>query len=412
MPTYAGPQNFVWRLSRRCGPLRRTLGPHVPLIRAIMSAGTSEPHVAAACSDPEPTAEAPPSRRRGRKRLNPHSISTLDPAKLTSADHLTVSNPWSRPRLFVYSRFTGGKVDIDLPNCTSRPQWANSTSTDKLGGFLYYHQYPNAPPLSSEIRFRLTTSHDPRSFPSGSDYMSLRSESVPWSFSLATIAASSSYAAFVHLLTSVDNLVPHGVMDCALSQNTLRFTFVSKTRATQSLYAFGQPFDLSLDHYSHTFVLTGKERLARFRVFGATYCQTSRKPEPIQRKLVPLSGSCAVHRRHTRVLLIATSAGTVRCCFEPSTLPEHAGKRVVVIRVLRILDPVHPNPAFPGTTCPPELIPRERELLQVVRYREVKPWSVDVDRKIAGGDILAAPLRILFENAIEYGSMWHTGQSN
>ena len=52
------------------------------------------------------------------------------------------------------------------------------------------------------------------------------------------------------------------------------------------------------------------------------------------------------------------------------------------------------------------------ELLKVLRYREEKPWSVDVDRKIAGGDILAAPLRILFENAIEYGSMWHTGQSN
>ena len=95
------------------------------------------------------------------------------------------------------------------------------------------------------------------------------------------------------------------------------------------------------------------------------------------------------------------------CAFEQSTLPEHAGKRVVVIRVLRVLEPVRLRPFVPtldarGWSIPPEMEPREGELARSLTFfGGFKVWSIDMEdpglRQFAEG------LEILYDNLRHYG---------
>ncbi|KAI0708210.1 hypothetical protein C8T65DRAFT_650431 [Cerioporus squamosus] len=98
-------------------------------------------------------------------------------------------------------------------------------------------------------------------------------------------------------------------------------------------------------------------------------------------------------------------SGTAVCCFERSSSPEHAGKRVVVVRVLGSLesDPVRPNPSYAGPRYLPELMPQEGALLLSFRHRTLKPRAQDVDQPwTEKSSNHAAPLGILFDNATEY----------
>ena len=88
------------------------------------------------------------------------------------------------------------------------------------------------------------------------------------------------------------------------------------------------------------------------------------------------------------------------CCFERSRLPEHDGKRVVVIRVKRCVGPVTRVPSPDGCTYSEQLMPREGELLSVMYRGNVRPWAMNVDNE--GGTREA--LRLLFENEALYGS--------
>ena len=105
----------------------------------------------------------------------------------------------------------------------------------------------------------------------------------------------------------------------------------------------------------------------------------------------------------------ARSTGSVVCRFERSTLPEHAGRRVVVIRVVRMVEgnPIRDVPAplaggrsYSGIEA---LRPREGELLATMSYRKVRPWAVDVDREKPLRPRMKA-LKVLFENEEVYGS--------
>ncbi len=96
------------------------------------------------------------------------------------------------------------------------------------------------------------------------------------------------------------------------------------------------------------------------------------------------------------------------CCFERSRLPEHEGKRVVVLRVTRLLDsdPIRPVRLLSDEAnrlIEKMLRPREGGLLMNIVYRTVRPWMVDVDSKTGATPILGAVLRVLFENEGLYG---------
>ena len=111
-------------------------------------------------------------------------------------------------------------------------------------------------------------------------------------------------------------------------------------------------------------------------------------------------------------------SGSAVCCFERSTLPEHAGKRVVVIRVKRFIDsdPIRLVPPPTGSESPntrahlfEQVRPHEGELVKTVAHNRVQPWVADVDKVWGtsatgvGGSPWKA-LRILFENEELYGS--------
>ena len=104
------------------------------------------------------------------------------------------------------------------------------------------------------------------------------------------------------------------------------------------------------------------------------------------------------------------------CCFERSTLPEHQGKRVVVLRVKRFVDsdPVRPAP-IPHRLAHVSLqlevearAPREGQLLMTRLRKRICPWAVDVDVPGKAGtrsSTLKEALKILFENEALYGSL-------
>ena len=100
------------------------------------------------------------------------------------------------------------------------------------------------------------------------------------------------------------------------------------------------------------------------------------------------------------------------CCFERSRLPEHEGKRVVVLRVTRLLDsdpicPVRlllPHPLGDEASRLIETMrPREGQLLMTIFRRKARPWAVDVDSKTGATPRLGAVLKVLFENEELYG---------
>ena len=98
------------------------------------------------------------------------------------------------------------------------------------------------------------------------------------------------------------------------------------------------------------------------------------------------------------------------CRFERSTLPKHARKRVVVIRVVRMVesDPIRQVPPLAGVDYPDieTLRPRVGELLKRVYYGNVEPWSVDVGErwKEVPPTSRKRALRVLFDNEELYGS--------
>ncbi|RPD68330.1 hypothetical protein L226DRAFT_576500 [Lentinus tigrinus ALCF2SS1-7] len=99
--------------------------------------------------------------------------------------------------------------------------------------------------------------------------------------------------------------------------------------------------------------------------------------------------------------------GSVVCCFEPSTLKEHSGTRVAVIRVLRSLksDPIRPNPSYTGPPLSPQLCPQEGQLLMTPYRRKLQPWAGHVDAKSTPKRVnRTAALAVLFDNALVYGS--------
>ncbi|KAI1787625.1 hypothetical protein LXA43DRAFT_1028260 [Ganoderma leucocontextum] len=124
---------------------------------------------------------------------------------------------------------------------------------------------------------------------------------------------------------------------------------------------------------------------------------------------------CSIARRtRGKIRYFSPFEGPIVCCFERSRLPEHKGKRVVVLRVksFRLCrNPFHyrpPRPVpIPDQDRYPieELRPRVGELLKTMYHGKVRPWAVDVDKppKHESDVTMGVVLRTLFENEKLYG---------
>ncbi|RDX43195.1 hypothetical protein OH76DRAFT_1488084 [Lentinus brumalis] len=302
------------------------------------------------------------------------TISTLDPTRLTSADYLTIKSTQDDYWLYVYTHHFSETVRFRLPRSERARQ-----DRAHAGGFLYYHHAARAPPLAGELRFRVTPSCDPTSFPSGIDLVTDRG--VPWSVPLPVIAKFKKYEPLRHLLTSVDETVAQQVIDLAQALDGHRQLSSGNLLGCRYIHSFGQSFDFALDGRKHAFVFIGKDRTAHITLDLTAFFS---------------SGRPSVHH--------APFSGRAICCFEPSPAP---GERLVLMRILQSVewDPMRPNPSYTGPEYPPELYPREGQLLMNLRRRKLQPWVGDVDGKLRKGkDKTAWPFGILFDNAVEYGS--------
>ena len=349
------------------------------------------------------------ARRRGQQSRST-TIRTLCPTKLTREDHLSIRRKGhSTLNFFILFPQDVRYVDVVLPMLESLRLPSNSDR----GGFLYYHQPPRAPPFAGEIRFRLTPSPEPTSFSAGVDLTN--KSGTPWRISLPSIPRCESWDPFCVLLTEVDKTVSKEVMTLARRSGHLKATRAGDSRVTRCLYAFGQPFEFSLENKCHTFTLVGKAALLRAKLDFISRVRTQQGHNRYVPQN-PFSGNYSCSRSVAVVAMLALTwslyTGTIICCFEPSPLPEHNAKRIVVIRVLRTLDsdPVRPNPSYTGPQYPPELMPRAGELLlKLGKKGKLRPWAYNVDKHSPtwnAGDVQhnGGPLRVLFENAISYGS--------
>ena len=188
------------------------------------------------------------------------TIRTLNPAKFTPQDHVISSQSSTLHERSVCAALHVGQSHYHLPKVYLRhtsPPPSPGHSSDPLGGFLYYHQPPRAPPLAGVLRFRLTASNDPATFASGFDLITRRG--VPWYIPLPSIASRKTYEPIRRLLTAVDETVTSQVMDIAAKYPS-KFT-TGHVRATRYLHSFGQTFDLPLQYGHHKFTFVGKEGL-------------------------------------------------------------------------------------------------------------------------------------------------------
>ncbi|KAF9030170.1 hypothetical protein BJ165DRAFT_1411436 [Panaeolus papilionaceus] len=140
---------------------------------------------------------------------NQRTVLSLDPTKLIQVkqpaiDISGIKNPSiSLPRgsstvYFIHE----GRVHLPFPDGTR--------------GFLYYHTPANRPRISGQLRFRITPSDDPASFPCGYDLDTLRtthSLPYPWNVSILKLVGGQ------HYTNLVSQLVSEGLVEETLVQS-------------------------------------------------------------------------------------------------------------------------------------------------------------------------------------------------
>ncbi|KAJ7082663.1 hypothetical protein B0H15DRAFT_436371 [Mycena belliarum] len=309
-----------------------------------------------------------PSRPR-RLRPKKHLISTLNPSLITPADYLDVSG---QKVFFLHSGLKPGAGDsegrpapviryVRQKGLNRYIQFPNNTH-----GFLYYDPHAHIAPLAGSVRFRVTHDSVPSSFARGHDL--LAPSGAPWQLTLSQIACRPSFTPLASQL----------LRDCLVTEDLLsrcRAVFRSRTKIHQTnvVFTFNSPF---LVHFA---------RDVQCFIAGDT-----------------------LHRLQLR-LLFTTSTGGKRdypwtgsalARFEASTLPEYAGRRMIHLRFIKILEPVSPLvdlKTYDGRMQRPQ----EGELFEVSHYgRLPKPWAYDIDANFKP----AAVLRQLWDISTSAGT--------
>ncbi|KAG6901137.1 hypothetical protein C0995_016579 [Termitomyces sp. Mi166 len=174
---------------------------------------------------------------------------------------------------------------------------------------MVLHLNPRLPLFSGQIRFRVTLCNDPAQFENGFDLSDPHGQ--PWCINAVQIAHSSSFASLK------EQLDRDGYTEFMQALSTIPKTMNSRRK----LFYLEQPFVMDLSHHKHYFTSISPDRI-REGLISSPFLDTRVRQKAIN-KGPPYTGQIVVR-------------------FERSTLPEHAGGNFVVIRVLKILDPVKP----------------------------------------------------------------------
>ncbi|KAJ7708103.1 hypothetical protein B0H17DRAFT_1325089 [Mycena rosella] len=285
-------------------------------------------------------------------------VSTLKPALITPTDYIDISR-----KMYFSIEFPVSKSVRSIPYAKHHPNSSEGVHIrfpDSSRGFLYYHSDSRAGPLEGSIRFRLTPNNSPSSFLSGQDL--LTPSGFPWQILLAQVACRDNYAFIGEQLIHENLVTPEQLARC-------RAVFGGLIYPQYTLFRLDSPFLVNFSSPVHLTVVgehlhsVQMDTLFRDRTLG-------------EKGDFPWTGS-----------------GIAR--FERSTLSEYAGRRVLHMRIVKLLQPV---------TCTMDargyngrfLRPQEDQLL-TVRFRGARPepWLYDIDKKFKP----ATALRVLWDNS-------------
>ncbi|PIL30043.1 hypothetical protein GSI_07955 [Ganoderma sinense ZZ0214-1] len=291
---------------------------------------------------------------------------------------------------------------------------ASSSFPAGTHGFLYYHVAPYSSPLAGELRIRVTSSRNPVSFATGSDLLDERG--MPWRYPLYKMICRPDWSDFVMLLLQ-DGLISQRTLDvvtAAVAPLSPASTNMPQLRGASAVALSDARYYPSLLLSHPVLSAFGQEFAFRFAP-EFNFLGVFAGPSTIfAHSMRHITAFWVLNSDGKRVRYFPFTGSAV-CCFERSTLPEHAEKRVVVIRVKRFIDtdPIRPVPPPRGANGRAHLVeqlrPREGGLLKVATHDRGRPWAVDVDKvwKESGAHGGFTPwkvLRVLFENEELYGS--------
>ncbi|KAG6828628.1 hypothetical protein H0H92_007220 [Tricholoma furcatifolium] len=282
-----------------------------------------------------------PARQISLKRLAPvdRKISTLDPKKLQSSDFIDFSGRRAPCIEF-----------LQCGSCEIRYAWQLKLIPfpPSARGFLYYHIHPHLPPTCGQVRFRLTASNDPSTFADGTDLLGI--DGAPWSMQTSLLMFPHYDALRRRLLR--DRLVRRSFSE-TLKQ--LQMTFKLSRSSFREMNYLEQPFMLDMSLHNMRFrLLTPSD--VRYMLLVDLFVDT-REFQTHDVRPCPYKGRLLVR-------------------FERSTLPIHIGTNTVVLRVLKILEPITFNIPTYDVYIP---LPEAGKLLLCRKYSDllVRTWDLD-----------------------------------
>ncbi|TFY62778.1 hypothetical protein EVG20_g6579 [Dentipellis fragilis] len=191
-------------------------------------------------------------------------------------------------------------------------------------GFFYFHPAstthasddPDGRPEKGlrvgEVRFRVTPTSDPACFAEGQDLR--HTDGFPWSVSFERIATNPAARDLREILLR-DNLTNMELLERERERARVRGVSASACGSRRTVSSLGQPFSVNL-RLKNWCIMVASE----YTAFENPFLQPGRRPY---------------------------FNGTMICCLERSPLPEHADLRVLVIKVLKITDPLVPLAPLP-----------------------------------------------------------------
>ncbi|GLB38767.1 hypothetical protein LshimejAT787_0506320 [Lyophyllum shimeji] len=256
-------------------------------------------------------------------RRPPARVRTLRRDQLQSEDFVDVSDSKTRTILLGPEKLAA-KIGYEPDQTHKRGVGRRLSFPPDARGFLYYHCDPSFPPTAGEIRFRLTPDDNPATFEHGTDLIDR--DGLPWSIPLWKIANTASLKEQVIR----DELVQPELM-----------------RAVEKV----------MSEYNSELVQGGTTS----KIFTL-------------RQIVPITCYEVFTDSRSKVCPVPKSpySGRILVRFEHSTLPQHVATRSLVLRVLKILQPIKVRiPGYDGHVP----MPREGALLQ----SHTRVWSTNLD---------------------------------
>jgi hypothetical protein len=261
---------------------------------------------------------------KGPLRIRPF-LSTLKPDELLPEDFVDMS---FKPVEAISFAGVPASDKAELRYCHSGYQ---SRFPVHARGFLYYHQPMNMPPIAASIRLRCTSSHDPATFSQGKDL--LNPNGLPWEVGMPTILSIRSPQIRDYLLHA------RIVVEAQMLQWKHALNL---KRPDQPIYRLDQPFLVNFRSSCFRLMAIVGDFAGYFPIL---HIFRDRRSQYFKSGLVGgtfpykglLSNMCLLlYQSHDTSL----TSGLALARFELSTLPEHSGDHIIVMRILKFIEPV------------------------------------------------------------------------